>query len=177
MTLHFALNLKITIMTDTQEFQSAVAQLVGLPCWNIKAGAIGAMASIHLGEKVALDKPLPFPNTSLTPDEHKFRGAMVLYIEDCPWRLDGEDAVIASWTDSNAPKGPIVLGLQGLIGATVTAASVTPPGMDLTVQFDNGRTLRIFPDQVDADAGDNYSLSIKGGATYIVTAHSRVYKE
>ncbi len=165
-------------MTDlTTQFENALAQLINKPCWNINAGAIGAMASLHLGAKVPLDKPLPFPNTSLTPDEHKFRGEFVLYIEDCPWRLDGTDTVIASWTDDNSPQGPIMIGLNDLIGQTVTQVTLTRPGMDLTLTFETGTTLRIFPDQSDPDEGDNYSLSVKDGDTFIITARSEVIKE
>ena len=163
-------------MPDTIEaFRDAIANLIGMECWNVKAGAIGSMASLHIGAKVPLDKPLPYPNTQLTPDEHKFRGEFVLYIEDCPWRLDGTDAVIASWLDHNDPKGPIVTGLGSLMGSKIVAADVTVPGMDLAISFDTGATLRIFPDQVDPKEGDNYSLSIKSGDTFVVTAKSHVY--
>lgn len=151
--------------------------MAGLPCWNVQAGAVGSMASLHIGAKVPLDKPLPYPNRSLTPDEHKFRGEYVLYIEDCPWRLESTDAVIALWTQSNAPDGPMVTGLNRLIGTTIDSAQVTLPGMDLAVRFDNGLTLRVFPDQSDPDEGDNYSLSIKDDKTYIIAANSTVYVE
>lgn len=163
-------------MSDTIEaFRGVIANLVGMDCWNVKAGAIGSMASLHLGAKVPLDQPLPYPNAQLTPDEHKFRGEVVLYIEDCPWRLDGTEEVIASWLDDNDPKGAIVTGLGSLKSCKIVSAEVTVPGMDLTLRFDNGATLRIFPDQVDPNEGDNYSLSIKDGATFVVAAKSHVY--
>ena len=135
---------------------------------------MGSMVSLDFGAKVARDKPLPYPNVKLTPDEHKFRGELVLYIEDCPWRLDSHDEVLASWTDSNAPRGPIVIEMKKLVGTRVVHVEVTHPGLDLLLRFDNGFVLRIFPDQSERDGGDNYSLSVADGLTYIVGARSQL---
>lgn len=162
--------------TTPAEFEQLLQHLIGKPCWNVQAGAIGSLAALHIGDKVALEKPLPFPNTSLTPDEHKFRGEYILYIEDCPWRLDGVDKVLTSWTDSNAPKGPLVTHMRGLIGKQITQVTLTQPGLDLTVHFDTGETLRIFPDQSDPNEGDNYSLSLPE-KTVIIGARSQIVTE
>jgi len=117
------------------------------------------MASLHIGEKIALKQPLPFPNASLSPDEHKYRGEFVLYIADCPWRLDAPDQVLTTWLASNAPDGPIVTHLRDLIGQHITDVVLTKPGLQLTLKFDSNITLHVFPDQIDPDEGDNYSLS------------------
>lgn len=164
-------------MTNTlTQFQEALQALVGQPCWNVQGGAIGSLVSLHIGEKVALDKPLPYPNTGLTPDEHKYRGQYVLYIEDCPWRLDAPDRVLTAWTDDNSPRGAMVKHLRELIGTTITHVEITRPGLDLTMTFDNGNTLRIFPDQSDPEEGDNYALSVPE-RTYVVGARSTVQVE
>lgn len=154
------------------EFETTIHQLAGLECWNITAGAVGSMASLDLGAKILRNKPLPFYNASLSIDEHKHRGELVLYIEDCPWRLDSVDEVIASWTDSSAPNGPIVTGLKRLIGQRIESAALAHPGLDLTVHFSGGLVLRIFPDQSDPEQGDNYSLSVADERAYIVGARS-----
>jgi hypothetical protein len=162
---------------NLSRFRRALEELPGVACWNVNAGAVGSMASLDLGERVLRDKPLPYPNPRLAPESHTHRGQYVLYVEDCPWRLDGPDAVIASWTDSNAPDGPLITGMQGLMGAHIAAVDLISPGLDLIVQFDNDQILRIFPDQVDPDAGDNYSLSVAGGPIFIVAARSTLYIE
>jgi hypothetical protein len=158
------------------EFETLMRNLTGLLCWNIHAGAVGSLIGLHLGEKVPLKQPLPFPNTSLTPDEHKYRGEYILYVEDCPWRLESTDSVIALWTDSNAPDGPIIAGMQRLIGHKIEQLEVLRPGLDLVIRFTNGLTLRIFPDQADPDEGDNYALSLVD-KTYVVAARSTLYIE
>ncbi|GAB4509584.1 MAG: hypothetical protein OHK0046_04860 [Anaerolineae bacterium] len=158
------------------DFESAVQQLKGQPCWNIQAGAVGSLINLHLGDKIALEKPLPFPNPSLSPEAHKFRGQYILYIEDCPWRLDGPERVLASWTDDNGPRGPIVTQLRALIGQQVEMVSLSRPGLDLVLTFTGGYTLRIFPDQSDPDAGDNYALALID-RTYIVGARSQLIIE
>lgn len=159
-----------------QEFIDIITGLTGLPCWNVYAGSVGSLISLHLGEKIPLTKPLPYPNPQLTPDEHKLRGEYILYIEDCPWRLDSPDEVVATWTDSNASDGPIVMGMKACIGAQVTHVNIIRPGLDLTLHFSNDLVLRVFPDQSDPEEGDNYSLSL-ADRTYIVAARSYLYVE
>lgn len=164
-------------MNEIDQLEQALQALVGQPCWNVLAGAVGSLASLDIGAKIERDQPLPFRNKKLALDAHKYRGETVLYIEDCPWRLDGPEAVIAAWTDDNAPDGPIVTGLNQLVGQTITGTALTRPGLDLTLVFDNGLTLRLFPDQTDPDAGDNYALDQHGKASFIVGAHSQLRVE
>jgi hypothetical protein len=156
------------------EFQQIVQRMQGLPCWNVQAGAIGSLVNLHLGERIPLQQPLPFPNPQLSEEAHRYRGEIVLYIEDCPWRLDGADRVLASWLDSNVPTGPIVSEMTRLVGQQVTEVALTRPSLDLALTFDSGSVLRVFPDQVDPNEGDNYSVSLPE-KTFIVAARSTLY--
>ncbi len=164
-------------MSNLDQFAEAVQSLVGKPCWNVLAGAVGSLASLDIGAKVERDEPMPFRNTKMALESHKYRGEVVLYIEDCPWRLDGPDAVIASWTDSNAPQGPIVTGLNQLVGQTIADAQITRPGLDLVLTFENGYVLRLFPDQSDPNEGDNYALDVHGQRSFVIGAHSQLAGE
>lgn len=155
-------------------FESAMQALVGRECWHVLAGAVGSLASLDIGAKVERNQPMPFRNKGMDLEAHRYRGEFVLYIEDCPWRLDGPNAVVASWTDSNAPNGPIVQGLQRLAGQTITRVELTRPGLDLALHLADGHVLRIFPDQAYPDEGDNYALDVHNGPTYIVGARSIV---
>lgn len=63
------------------------------------------------------------------------------------WRLDGPDQVICSWrnfdrADDNA--------LRSLAGRRVVSVNVTLPGHDLTMEFEEARTLRVFFDRDSA---------------------------
>lgn len=164
-------------MPPIDEFEKALQSLIGQTCWAVTAGAVGAMASLDIGAKVERDQPLPFPNKNLDPELHRYQGKYVLYLEDCPWRLDSPDAIVTAWTDNNAPRGPLVTGLKRLEGQAITAVALTRPGLDLTLTFANNLTLCVFPDQTDPDAGDNYSLTLHGGAVYIVGARSQLTVE
>ncbi len=157
------------------QFENTLMQLVGKPCFNVQVGAIGSMASLHFGKKIPLENPLPYPNPSLTPDEHKFRGEFVLYIEDCPWRIENNQHVLATWLDSNAPTGPIVIQMRSLMNKPISDVTLIHPGMDLTITFDSDTYLRIFPDQTDPNEGDNYAIS-SPASTYIVSAQSIIHE-
>lgn len=154
------------------EFEASLKAMIGQPCWSVQAGAVGSMASLHIGDKVP--RVLPYPNQSLTPEEHRFQGAYLLYVEDCPWRIEDSEAVLASWLDSNAPDGPIVVQMKALVDRVIEDVQLIRPGMDLVVYFSGGRVLRIFPDQADPDEGDNYSLALQD-RTFVVAARSTVY--
>lgn len=47
---------------------------------------------------------------------------------------------------------------------------------DALLGFDGGLTLRVFPDQANADEGDNYAIEADGN-TYILAAQSTLYRE
>ncbi len=161
---------------EISAFREVLNKLVGQLCWSVQAGNIGSLASLQFGNKLPLDKPLPFPNPALTEDEHRYRGEFVLYIEDCPWRLDGTERVLATWLDSNAPDGPMVTYMKSRLGAIVTEVDITYPGLDLFLRFNDNIMLRIFPDQVDPSEGDNYSLQYNH-QTFVIAANSTLYIE
>ena len=63
------------------------------------------------------------------------------------WRLDAQDRVICSWRN---PGSRADSKLPSLVGRPVVAIRVAPPGNDLTISFEGGRTLRIFCDRDSA---------------------------
>lgn len=165
------------LTSNVDALQTALNELIGQPCWHVSAGAIGSLASFDIGEKVKRDRPLPFPNKNLPMELHKFQGQYVFFLADCPWRLESTESIIASWQDSNAPDGRIVTGLTQLQDTTITNITLTMPALDLAITFSNGLTLRIFPDQIEENEADNYSLSVAGGDVYIVSADSTLIIE
>lgn len=164
--------------TTTEAFIAAVARLVGMPCWSVQVSGIGSLANLHFGEKVRRDQIMSHPDFQIDVDERVYQGQVTLYLEECPWRLDSPDEVLCSWMDSSEPGGRLFQELSSLKDHTVTAAEVTLPAFDLTIQFDSGQTLRIFPDQANPDEGDNYSLvETLEQRTFVLAAHSTLYIE
>ncbi|GAB4315957.1 MAG: hypothetical protein Kow00117_07800 [Phototrophicales bacterium] len=160
-------------MDATQAFLALVSRLRGMPCWSVIVSGVGSLANLHFGEKIERDEHLVHVNFKITPEERVYRGEIIVYLEECPWRLDGLDSVICSWMNTTKT---IKQGLAQLKGDVVQDAVVSLPGYDLIIRFESGYVLRVFPDQVNADEGDNYSV-YSDGKTYVLAANSTLYIE
>jgi hypothetical protein len=127
------------------EFEAHVQAMVGKLCWSVQVSGIGSLANLHIGEKIQRTQPMLHQDFKLEMDERAYVGEYVLYLEECPWRLDGPDSVIASWMDSSEHGGRIHSGLSELTNRQVQRTTVLRPGLDLVLHFAGGYTLRIFP--------------------------------
>lgn len=156
------------------EFEAQVQSMVGKLCWSVQISGIGSLANLHFGEKIARSQPMLHRDFKLEMDERAYVGEYVLYLEECPWRLDGPDGVIASWMDSSEHGGRIHSGLPELTNRQVQSTALLRPGLDLGLEFAGGYILRVFPDQVDPEEGDNYSLTVHD-LTYVIAANSTLY--
>jgi hypothetical protein len=165
-------------MTDDalNALNAIIAKWPGLPCWSVQVSGVGSLANLHFGEKIEREHVMSLHTFQVDVDERLYQGETVLYLEECPWRLDSPEDVLCSWMDDSTPEGRLTQGLMQLKGRTVTAVKMTQPALDLTVEFDGGLALRIFPDQVDPDEGDNYSITA-GKQTFVVAARSTLYIE
>src|SRR5690606_21991872 len=105
------------------------------------------------------------------------QGEVVVYLEECPWRIDSAEAVICTWMDENAPNQRLHDGLMMLKDRRVLDAEVILPAYDLIITFEGGLILRVFPDQVNAEEGDNYAINTSNGKTFIIAANSTLYIE
>lgn len=155
-------------------FEAIIARLAGMPCWSVQVSGVGSLVNLHFGGKIKRDAVMDQPDFKLSVDERVYQGEVVLYLEECPWRLDGADAVICSWMDDSTPGGALAEGIMQLRDDRVLEAQTTRPGYDLTLRFESGRTLRVFPDQVDPDEGDNYAVTADG-RTYVLAARATLY--
>ncbi|MFW5771825.1 MAG: hypothetical protein ACOCZH_00775, partial [Phototrophicaceae bacterium] len=81
---------------------------------------------------------------------------------------------LATWLDSSEPEGALTVAVQQLREQRVAAVELLRPGLDLLLHFDNDLRLRVFPDQIDADEGDNYALALPD-RVYVVAAGSTLY--
>lgn len=156
------------------EFEVALRHMVGELCWSAQVSGVGSLVSLHIGAKLKRYQPMEHPDFKITEEERLYRGEYILYLEDCPWRIETAEAVITTWMDESTPGSPIETGIQQFVGQRIAQVELARPGLDLTLRFEGDLTLRIFPDQVDADVGDNYSLALPD-RTYVVAAHSILY--
>jgi len=148
---------------DIQKLISIVQRLVGTPCWGVAAGGCtGSRFILDFGER--LERAVEINNPVLPAIRRKFRGELLLHVGCAAWRLDSTSEVITSSTDLSTPDGPMVSGLEGLRGREVTSAMITQPGLDLVLEFDKVRWLRVFCDQVEGDL-DNYTVAYR--ATFV----------
>ncbi|MFW5691579.1 MAG: hypothetical protein ACOCXZ_03665 [Chloroflexota bacterium] len=162
------------------QFTGVIARLTGMLCWSVQVSGVGSLANLHFGDKVRRDQVMAHPDFKVEVDERVYQGQIVLYLEECPWRLDGPDAVICSWMDDSSANGQLTAGLNHLRDRRVTAAHVQQPAFDLEIHFEGGYVLRVFPDQADPEEGDNYAVNendTESSRTFVLAAHSTLYIE
>lgn len=138
-----------------QLLETTLNALVGLPCWGvIVRGGLENGAAIQLGNQIPRPTPLNAPK--LSEKQQHYRPAYELNIADCTWRLDSPNAIVTSWSDEPDVQQQ---QLETLTTTHIRAWEITWPGLDLTLHFDNERSLRLFCDQTDPETGgDNYTL-------------------
>jgi hypothetical protein len=126
------------------EFCKFAARFRGQRCWSAQAGVIGSMFYLNLGQKLN--------ETSHVRGEYVIAGGCV------EWRIDDRlsQRVLTTSEDDNSEGGPIVRNIKRLEGATIRSILVEQPGLDCTIEFDNGLVLKMFP--VVVEPYDNYSL-------------------
>jgi hypothetical protein len=167
-------------MTNTDiinQFINVIESLKGKPCWSVQVSGVGSLANLHFGAKIPREQALTHPDFKIGVEERMNQGEIVLYLEECPWRVDSPSAVLCSWMDENRTGGRLVEGLMQLKGLDVVDVQVIQPAFDLIITFAGGLVLRVFPDQANADEGDNYAVNLSDGTTFILSAHSTLYIE
>lgn len=169
-------------MTNTDlinQFINTIEGLRGKPCWSVQISGVGSLANLHFGAKIPRqqDQIMAHPDFKIDVDERINQGEIVLYLEECPWRVDSPSAVLCSWMDENETDGRLVEGLMQLKGLNVVDVQVIQPAFDLIITFEGGLVLRVFPDQANPEEGDNYAVNLSDGTTYILSAHSTLYIE
>lgn len=134
-----------------------MSKLVGKECWGIIAGkGTGSFVNFEIGHKIPRKKVIE--NPSLGKALRNYEGEYNLSLE-CAWRLDSDKEVICGAWDDNSKGGKMLEGLNLLVGRRITRISLSKPSWDLTVEFSDALTLKIFCDQTnEKDRNDNYML-------------------
>jgi hypothetical protein len=153
-------------MTTLIDFGDELRRLEALECWGVVAGeGQDARVRLHFGKKKERGRALE--NPALTDVLRRFEGEFELAVQNCAWRLDG-DEMICSSKSPNHNEGSMVRGLRLLVGQRVTRVTMTPPVHDLVVEFSGGSRLRLFCDCFDLEEdGDNYSFHSDRGVSVV----------
>lgn len=133
--------------------------LPGKNCWSIIAGpGTGSMVSIAVGRQILRQRPIR--NPTLSALQREFDGEFKVFIQDADWRLEDRGEAICSSKDTNDADGPMLSGLNRLVGKTVLSAAPLGKDGDFELMFDeNLRLLVLCASTADASGdGANYSL-------------------
>lgn len=157
---------------------SALDSLLSKPCWLITGGSgAGSALAFHFGDRVPRTQWLT--NPTLTVEARQFEGEAILYVE-CPWRIESPAGVIVSWLDAQEGGHEIMNPVRKIEGEKVARHQRLSPANDLILEFAGGHLLRVFCDQSNPDAGDNYTLFTQsqvftnaGGYTLAVAPRAR----
>lgn len=137
----------------TPALHTALAELQGLECWSVIAGAgTGSMVSLGFGARIPARSFSS--NPKLTLDERQFEPEFSIYVQ-AAWRLEDAERVLATWTDAAEGKAWLE-ELEKLRGVRVGSTHVSAGALDLEIRFQGGLKYTVFCDQVAGDV--NYSV-------------------
>lgn len=116
---------------DVAQIEQHLAGLVGREVWGPRLG-VGSFITLELGER----------QTRTVRGRETTHGEWHLWVYCSAWRIDGEEDVVVASEDA---REEIPDRLERLDGRRVSGVSVAAPSLELTVAFDDGLTLRVFP--------------------------------
>jgi hypothetical protein len=156
-------------MTDV--LTSALAALLGAPCWSALAGR-GAGGTVVLDLGARLPRGQPLKNAQLTDEQRAYTGEMWLLVR-CAWRLESAAGVVGGSGDAAGAAAAIAC----LVGRSVTAFEIRSTAHDVVLSFGDDHRLALFCDRT-ADGDDNYSVAFPGsivevGARGAITQEAR----
>jgi hypothetical protein len=122
-------------VAETMRLRVILDSLIGKTVTKIIAGgSAGSIIGIYFngqGKNVGTDR----------------RGDWYIGIECC-WRLDNATKPLTSSQDDNSDQGPMLQGLNSLVGHVVSAVVASEPAFDLAILFTEGKKLSVFCDLV-----------------------------
>jgi len=139
-------------------FENELRKLEGSECWSVIAGVgTGSRVTLDFGRKIKRSTPLT--NPTLSEQARHFRGEFAIFIEDCSWRLEKNDAVLCTSKSDNQDGGELIKSIASLVGTKVSSIIASSPASDLQVELSGGYFLRTFSDcSLQEDDGDNVTL-------------------
>jgi hypothetical protein len=122
-------------------------EVVGQPCWMVRVGGCtGSRFTLDLGAKIPRTPVRWNPAYSAEANENK--GEYWLHVGCANWAFGidrpGETRIITDCNADCSPNGPMVAGLETLIGNTVKSVVIDVETCDLNMYFDVSRCLEAF---------------------------------
>lgn len=125
--------------SNAERLRFAVRHLKGRAVAMVRADeALGSSFTLHIGERRYWPRR---PKLAALA-----RGEFVLYV-NCTWRLEERGSIVCTWADDRADEGPVMRGLQSLVGRTISGGHVSRRGWDLVLLFERGIRLVVFCDR------------------------------
>jgi hypothetical protein len=132
--------------------EELVLGLVGKKAWGVVNG-YGSMLALDFGQPGT-----PNPQTKVVHGEYH------LWLKDCAWRAEHMAGIdVGSGDDLPSTRHK----LSALEDRTVVGAVVARPGLELTLAFDGGYALRVFP-YLSEDDVDHWVLFVPGDRVLVV---------
>jgi hypothetical protein len=145
------------MVVETQEFAQTLDALLGESLWDVVAGeTTGSNVLFKFGRRFRARDVYTKPTPS---EEDIFVGELELMVW-CSWRIEtGEARLLCGCGDLHNEGGPMLTGLQKLVGDTVAEVSLGP-FLDLLIVLSSRRKLRLFCDRKEDDLEwAHYSLT------------------
>ena len=133
-----------------------VQSLVGRECWRVlHPYPSPSTFRLDFGNKNIRRRPAVTADDG--PRQQQYVGDFVVRQWQAEWRIDDmvNGHVVATSFDARERNQRADIALASLAGATPDEASLSRPGGDCTIRFDNGIRLILFPTCVETD-GMNY---------------------
>lgn len=139
----------------------ALTDIVGEECWGVVGGeGTGSVILLSIGERILRRRPIPNPHLSDLVRHHESAYSLRIM---CPWRIDSPSEVVSGSHMSNANDGPMVRGLNEICGQKVVAVLCSAPAFDVTIHFENHRSLVIHCTEIGSDYDACYSFGTPVG--------------
>ena len=137
-------------------------RVVGKPCWMVRVGGCtGSRFTLDLGAKIPRI-PVRW-NPAYSAEANENHGEYWLHVGCANWAFGidrpGERRIITDSSADCSPNGPMVAGLENLIGNTVKSVTIDAATFDLNMYFEEWNLrLKVFGDVTDEQ--DGYRLGM-----------------
>ncbi|WOT03957.1 hypothetical protein [Shewanella youngdeokensis] len=148
-------------MIDTNLLNSELQNLIGKEVWGIVGGkGSGSVISLKIGEKTKSKTPSKNKHLSKLVRNYDSEFTIMIY---SPWRIENQDNVICGSHHNNDENGPYQIAFNMLLNNSIKNIHISKPGLDLTIEFNNGYSLKIFCALIGMDENDCYSIESPKG--------------
>lgn len=131
--------------------------LIGEKCWSVIAGpGGGSMISMTFGRPIK--RKWPLKNSMLSESVRSFEGELKMFVQNSDWQLEFLGDIVCDNFSDNSLGGPMVVGLENLVGTKVTSVSFIDKVYSVQIKFSNKFSLKVFCVENVGDEISNYTV-------------------